>query len=287
MSYEITVDPKIEMLGILEYFADPKIPVLLADKIVDPHDQDYVHRIISKFAPLKDHKAIHQLIKMKEQNFKTNQAVRLLLYHSQIPYLFSQPVIQNQKHLEWIGMLREWIENTGFPTFLEKNQLYYKELVEFAENQLEQVPLCDIIELFFGEKRTSYHIYLSAIHTGNYDVFLPNKGIGALIGAPILKASDLPKRILKEFAYSFIRPAVDLHWSLFQSVKENANLSREKVYDLLAKAIQAVLLGEQDLDISEISWLYLPIMNEYQKNRRLYPNFSSFIPSIASQNWSY
>jgi hypothetical protein len=284
MSYELTVDPKIEMLGILEYFADPHIPLFFTDTIPHSLEQEYQKRIESYFAPFRDHPALLGLKKMKELGFKSDQAVRLLLYHSQIPYLFSQPVIQNQKHLEWVQTLRLWIDDTKFPSFYEKNKHFYEKVIQTVESAIDQIPIFDVIELFFGDKRVSYHIIASSIKTGNFNVFLPNRGIAGIIGSPILSSTSIYARIIHELAYCFIRPAVDLHWSYFQPSQDPAKPAnnREAVYELIVQAVQSILVVGSVPEYSLLSAIAENISSEYQHNRSQYPTFATYIPRIAT-----
>lgn len=283
MSYELIVDPKIEMLGILEYFAQANVPDFFLNNSFHPLEIEYQKKVESYFAPFRDHSALHGLIKMKEQGFRSDQAVRLLLFHSQIPYLFSQPVIQNQKHLEWVQSLRLWIDDTKFPSFYDKNKSFYLKIMESVEFAMDQIPIYDLIELFFGEKRESYHIIASTIKTGNYNVFLPNKGIAAIIGSPILGSPTIYPRIIHELAYCFIRPGIDFHWSHFQVFKETDQISsqRESMYELIAQSIQAALIPGSVAESSLLSTIKDMITTEYQNKRSIYPTFTSFLPRIA------
>jgi hypothetical protein len=283
MSYELTVDPKIEMLGILEFFAHIHNSDFVSNNHLHPLEMEYQKKVEHYFEPFRDHVALHGLVKMKEMGFRSDQAVRLLLFHSQIPYMFSQPVIQNQKHLEWVQNLRLWIDDTKFPSFYDKNKSFYGKIMESVEFAMDQIPIFDLIELFFGEKRDSYHIIASSIKTGNHNVFLPNKGIAAIIGSPILGSPSIYPRIIHELAYCFIRPGIDLYWSHFQTSQESEKTSnqRESVYELIAQSIQAALIPGSVMEYTVLSMVSESIKSEYQKNRTIYPTFTSFLPHIA------
>jgi hypothetical protein len=277
------VDPKIEILGVLEYYSDPMIPKYLSENSQSPIEKEYHFKIDHYFSLFQEHPALRKFREMKESGFKSEQAVRLLLYHSQIPYLFSQPVIQNQKYLEWIQLLRLWIDETKFPSFFEKNKSLYQLLIESAEKSLNQIPLCDVVEIFFGEKKPSYQIYLSSLKIGNFNVFLPTKSIAVILGSPQLSATDIYPRIIHEIAHCFIRPAIDLHWSAFQSFKESNEvpIKREAVYELIVQAVQAVLAPDSIPVFSLLSTLINKIKEEFQTRRDLYPMFSTFVPKLA------
>jgi hypothetical protein len=282
MSYEITVDPKIEMLGVLEFLLD--LPSHQeSNPSISSQEKEYIHKIKHIFSPFQNHPALMFLQEMQEQGFKSEQAVRLLLYHSQIPYLFSQPVIQNQKHLEWVQLLRGWIEDTKFPSFFEKSKSFYKGLEEYVNLILSEIPLCDVIELFFGEKRHSYHIFVSPIKIGNYNVFLPSRGIAVVIGSPILESVDLYSRIIHEFSHLFIRPAVDINWTHFLKIEDNGKppKKREAVYELIVQAVQGVIVPGSKQQYSLLTTLTEKIETEFRAKRHIYPTFASFIPQLA------
>lgn len=282
MSYEITVDPKIEMFGILEYLLDS--PAMKEEvPSLSPHEQAYLQKIEHTFSPFQKHPAILFLQDMQKQGFKSEQGIRLLLYHSQIPYLFSQPVIQNQIHLKWIQLLRKWVEETKFPTFLDSSKSLYQKVEEYVDESLSQIPLCDVLELFFGEKRPSYHIYVSSIKTGNYNVFLPNRGVAVVIGSPILSATDLYARVIHEFSHLYIRPAVDLYWTYFVTVDEadKTPKKREAIYELLVQAVQAVIVPGSNHQYSLLTAIINKIETEYRTKRHLFPTFTTFVPELA------
>lgn len=283
MTNEVSVEAKIELLGILEYFVDSTINTFFLTDLVNLLEKEYQKRIEQYFSPFINHPAIIGLKELKKNGFKSEQAVRLLLYHSQIPYLFSQPVIQNQQHLEWIKLLRLWIDDTKFSIFFEKNHTLYQHITESVETIISKIPLYDIVELFFGEKRTSYFIFLSSIKMGNYNVFLPNKGLAIIIGSPILSSLSIYQRMIHEIALGFIKPGIDLNWTLFQ--KEEKDLrqktDREPVYEMIAQAVQEFLVPGSIKGDSLHYSLVNAITNEYQVKRKLYPVFSMFIPYLA------
>lgn len=292
MSYELMIDPRIEIIGIIEYFSDPLSSDKLIETIRNPIEREYQNSMISYFEKYKEHPALLFYKTLKQNGFGSETAIRLLLYHSQIPYLFSQPVIQNQKHLEWIQLLRAWVEETKYGHFLENNQLVINQIQDMAESQISQTPICDLIEIFFGDSRKSYHIHPSSFKTGNYNVFLPNQGLAIVLGYPLFNENTILSRVLHEFSYGFIRPTVDLNWSLFQqfesifkdfskTILPGKTLSkREVIYELITQSVLSILSPSVMEKSSIIYSLTTLIEQEYQHHRNHYPNFSSFIPRI-------
>jgi len=283
MANEVMVEAKIELLGILEYMVDPTVNNFISSNLLNPSELEYKKRVNHYFSPFLQHSALLGLKDLFSNGFKSEQAVRLLLYHSQIPYLFSQPMIQNQKHLEWIKQLRLWIDDTKFPLFFENNLALYQHITEAVETSISQIPIFDIIELFFGERKPSYSIFASSIKTGNFNVFLPNKGLAVVLGSPILSSLTLYPRLIHELALGFIKPAIDLYWSLFQKEENTTKkkVDRDLVYDLIAKAVQEFLIPGSIYENSLITSLVESISTEYQAKRNVYPLFSMFIPQLA------
>jgi len=283
MSYELLIDPRIELIGVIEYFADPITSDKVFKTVSNPIEREYQQRMISHFEKYKEHPAVGFYKTLKQNGLTPETTIRLLLYHSQVPYLFSQPVIQNQKHLEWIQLLRGWVEETKFIFFLEKNQSALNQILDRVELQISQAPLCDVIELFFGEYRKSYHIYPSPLKPGNYNVFLPNQGLAVIIGCPLLNEETLYNRVIFEFAYGFIKPAVDLNWTLLQPLEAifKTRGKREVVYELITQSVLSILTAQSLEKNALMQSIITLISQEFQHRREIYPTFASFIPRIA------
>jgi len=303
MSSYFRTDPRIDLLGVLEYFSikDSEWKSLFSDSL-SLKEKTLREACIDYFSAFADHPAISFFRQLQQNDFFYDKPVRWVLYHHQFPLLQPDPAIHHPEYEEWMVLVRDFLIQSKWELFWNSIQSEETLFLEEASNTIDTFPALDVLEWFFGEKQTQYSVIFSFIKAGCFSVFEPDQTATAILGAPCIKVNATPHNVIHELSHHFINPAINLYCNCFQPYisvlnqilqpLQNSAYSnvRSMIYEYCTRAVESILSPSLNDSYMEHErregFIFLPqlknfLENSYIANRSKFANFSLFIPEIA------
>ena len=223
----VTVDPRIELLTAVEVlgFKHPGLNT--------PHDVPYKQEVLGYFAPHENHSAVEIFREITSKGIWPDAYAPAMIRLSNPPDLEIQHPFNDyirmgfggeEKVLQFVEALREFVPAAGFMKFFENNRKFYADVIRDVQEQLGSHDYIADLEYYYGTKQNSYNIILSPLlhHGGfgprlkhnedSYDVYNIIGPTGVEEGMPVFG----PERRLKdiathEFGHSFVNPLTAKH----------------------------------------------------------------------------
>jgi len=304
MSDFFRIDPRIDLLGVLEYFSIEDIGwKSLFSSSLSIKENALREACIDYFSSFANHPAISFFRQLQQNGFFYDKPVRWMLYHHQFPFLQPDPVIRHPEYDYWMVMVRDFLVQSNWKFFWDSIQSEEIIFLKEASISIDTFPTLDVLEWFFGERQSQYSVIFSFIKAGCFSVFEPNRTATAILGAPCVKVNASVHNVIHELAHQFINTTIDLYWNYFQPYISGLNQIlrplhnsaysnvRFMVYEYCVRAVESVLspsLSKTYLENKKKEgFIFLPqlknlLENSYIANRSEFTNFSLFIPEIAS-----
>ncbi len=317
----ITVDPRIELLAVVQHFTSwaggGHIKSMTA----------YKGDIDSYFAEFKAHPATARAESLMSAGFTHDAPVAFMLHHGDPPDLeqrapYSDYLIGRAKGEEnllvFADALRDFARGTDFMQFYRAQSPLYAAHTEEVDSMLGQRDYVQAIEDFYGESRKSYHLILSPLFAGGYGITV-DTGAGydiyGVIGPCALRGNRtsfaclgyVESIVLHEWSHSFVNPLVDGNFDAF---RESAGLFapieammrrqayptwRVALYEHIVRACEIHLRARLRKDFNKRNplecqegkgfWYIAHIdslLDVYTARRNDYPVFARFVPVIAA-----
>lgn len=197
---KVEVDPRIELLTIIQYLADYEL--------ITPFNLDYKKDVDEFFKEYKNHKAVTQFKELSKRGFVAGGPVNYILNCTSLPELeVSENISYSQKELivgvEDINGFRESMKSfyneTNFKEFYSQHKELYQEMLTSytKDNNLIELYI-DSLENYTGKNQKSYNIILSPlIHEGGFSPSLNEEN--DKYDTYILLGSTIPPEIYKKF----------------------------------------------------------------------------------------
>lgn len=246
----VTVDPRIELLAVVQYLSDYESKTGL----ITDYDIDYKHKIDSCFASFKDHPAVKMFESLATFGFTYDAPPTTMLYLSDPPELeivtpFSDYLVKrawDEENLTgFVQALRDFATKSDFMKFFDDNKDFYQEMTGGVADKIGDKNYIDMIENYYGMRQHSYNIILAPLFhpggfgprieraDGSFDIFYIGGPKGMENGIPTY-GTEKNFRYLAwhEFSHSFVNP-------LFSDNKDQA-----KKYSALYKPIKEKMTAQ-------------------------------------------
>ncbi|MBV1816516.1 DUF4932 domain-containing protein [Anaerosalibacter bizertensis] len=319
-SLNIMIDPRIELLSIVQYLSNYDEEYDLMTK----YDFEYRGRVDEYFTPFKEHKAVKLFDRLSDKGFLYHIPPETMLYMTNKFKLredidMSEYLIENKKELEeFYESLYDFFRDTKFNDFYDENEEYYFSLVENVSHTIDgEDDIIKELEEYYGIKQKSYNLILVSLYTEvgfgirlgtvadeGYEIYsvigptVSNNNVG--FGSK----TNFNSIQIHEFSHSFINPLTEKYWNeakkyskLYIPVKDT--MEKEAYGDWesclnehIIRAITARFNYKKDKSLGDntIEWekengfIYidklLEKLDEYDNNRDIYPTFESFYPEL-------
>jgi len=318
----ITVDPRMELLAVVQHFSSWAPGGHIKSKTTYKDDIDHY------FEGFKDHPAIACVESLVSAGFTHDAPVAFMLYHSDPPELvqknpYSDYLIgrarDEENLIEFADALRDFALKTNFMQFFQAHEALYDTLIAEVKSLLEGKAYIQVLEDFYGESRNSYDVILPPLFAGGYGITIKSKkgyDIYGVIGPCSLRDKRvtfaclgyLESIILHEWSHSFVNPLVDQNLdrfkesiALFEPIKgmmrNQAYPSwRISLYEHIVRACEIHIRANLYEDFKKDKPLrhqegkgfwYISyvdsLLDVYETQRKQYPTFSQFVPVIANR----
>ena len=319
----VTVDPRIELLAVVQHFTP------WAQKGHIKSNTAYKNDVGRYFGEFGDHPAVTYAESLTTADFAYDAPVQFMLHHGDPPELvqrspYSDYLIKRaggeENLMEFAAKLRDFARETGFMQFYEAHQPLYDTLTAEVESLLAGKDYAQALEDFYGESRDTYNFVLSPLFSGNYGIPIETGGecdLYAVVGPCSLKGTRttfacldyLENMTLHEWSHPFVNPLVDRNYerfeesiALFEPIKRMMQRQaypnwRVTLYEHLVRACGEIHIRsklhqdfrkEKSLEYQEgKGFWYIGLIDSmldvYESQRGRYPKFSLFVPLIADR----
>lgn len=307
-TFLIKVDPRIELISIIQYLGDYQV--------INPYETAYKERIDEYFKDYKNHETVKKLARYHDKGFSYDAPVTLMLMCDDINHLKIKSVITDDEVLDYIigrignrsdlekyvALCNEFMAVTNFNAFYTQEMDYYDDMIAQYSKHFENQLYTAEMEEYFGTRQNSYTVILGQLQNGSYGPRLTTADgsydIFSVIG-PINEQTDFsdPADILyHEFGHSFVNPLgekyaeeVDQYKYIFKDCKKEMVKQAYTIWSIVAneyviRAVDARLqlarYGEDKYETilkqeEEKGFTYIRPMCEklelYEQNRDKYP----------------
>lgn len=232
----ITVDPRIELIGILQ--------LLCNDQSCTRFQFDYKRMVETHFGQYKEHQAVKQFKKLRSLGLGQDAILWAMLYVSDPPELKFKlsswrliKIARNEHKDGWLFLavgllkfnrfldcLRDFVQETSFLDFYNQQRSALESMATKAQMLSDNTAWLDTMEDYFGYSQEGFHIIVSPLLQGGYgprvwrteniyDAYVICGPWGVLDDKPVffLSALNLKFLLWHEFGHSFINPFVLRH----------------------------------------------------------------------------
>ncbi|KGG81368.1 hypothetical protein Y919_01045 [Caloranaerobacter azorensis H53214] len=311
----VYVDPRIELLSIIQYLADFDG----RDIVIYNKDTTYKTDVDKYFSPYKNHPVISLYEEMAKDGFVYHVPPKLILYlndeyeeqdNKAIPYSEIMLGIDVKKKIkEFISQMVNFKDETRFDKFYESHQEYYHNIIINIQNDLRSNNCLENLIEYYGIKQNSYNIIIVPLYFGGYGVRIPEKDekfdIFCII-PPVENLQYLTSFVWHEFSHSYVNPLSEKNSDEINKYKDLfipiSNIMEEQAYgdwetcvnEHIVRAVTSRLsykvFGEKfakeeiKRDKEEGCFLYIDKLYEklieYENNRDKYITFEEFYPEL-------
>lgn len=320
--FSITVDPRMELLAVVQHFTTWAPGGHIKSKTTYKEDID------NYFEAFRNHPAIACVETLINAGFTHDAPVAFMLYHNDPPELVQKTsysdYLINRAHgeenlIELADALRDFARKTDFVQFYQTHKPLYDTHIVEVESLLKDKDYVQALEDFYGESRNSYSVILPPLFSGAYGITIETEDgydICGVIGPCSLKGkritfaclSYLESMMLHEWSHSFVNPLVDQNYDIFKKsielfepikgmMRNQAYPSwRVALYEHVVRACEIHLRAnlyedfrkEKPLSVQEgkgfwyVSYID-SLLDVYETDRKKFPTFSQFVPVIANK----
>jgi hypothetical protein len=318
---KISVDPRIELLTVVQYMVFgtwrmSKFDTNYAAEVEETFGPFYRHPVLNQYWYMWYYFDFVNNVPFDLMLRLSNPPE--LTVKTPIPKELTRRAGGEKNLNDFLVFLRDFAEKTNFMDFYEDHKALYKTHIDKVTKQIEKEDYVGLLEGYYGPSPNSYSLILAILlYEGGYGV---NVGgiMYAIIGPcnaedkePVFDEPNyLFSTTIHQFGYSFVSPLTS---KILEDVKRCQKLMQpiqtemeNMLYPLsptweicmnehLIRAITLRILvkkyGEEETKkkIKEEYNNYfvyieyvLGMLDEYEKNRDLYPNFSDFFPKIQA-----
>ncbi len=256
----VTIDPRIELLMVVQYLSGYKGHPELLTSLNFPYKQS----VKKTFSGYKEHPAVKMFARMSSRGFSYDTPPKVMLHLSDPPGLevvFPLPEHAIKKaggknRLEkFIALLRDFSRHSDFMSFYDSQKQTYAAIRETVEKNFSDTDFIGELEDYFGIEQRSYNIILVPLSNGNYGPRLKHED-ETFDAYNIISPRDFKDGILQfgareyfrhlalhEFGHSFVNPLTEKH---MDELKKYASL-----YKPIQKEMKARAYGDWESAINE------------------------------------
>ena len=173
-SLNITVDPRIELLAVVQFLSGYGERTGLISRYDFPYKAD----VSEYFSSYKNHPAVKLFAEMSLSGFSFDAPPDAMLHLSNPPELtllvsFTRYLKRRaggeEKLEKFIQELRDFAQKTNFTSFFEAHKGTYSKLVSDTYGRMQGVDFIATLENYYGMKQLSYNIILAPLfHPGGF-----------------------------------------------------------------------------------------------------------------------
>jgi hypothetical protein len=314
---KVTVDPRIELITIVQYMVGywpmSRLDTSYATEVQEKFGPYWEHPVLRQYMMMWftfgfGNDAPHDV--MLHLSEPPELQVRIPFPKELIERAGGEKALN-----DFLDLLRDYAKKTKFMDFFEDHQEYYKFHVEDVSKQIEKEDYVGLLEGYYGSSNNSYALILaSLLHEGGYGVNVGGT-MYAIIGPsrsidrePVFSdPTYLSNLAFHEFGNSFISPLsskiredIKRCQKLIQPIQLEMEQLAYPTWEIcmnehLIRAITIRILAPKNGEIEtkkKIQEQYnsyfvyidyvLGMLDEYENNRDLYPNFFDFYPKIQA-----
>jgi hypothetical protein len=236
-SLSIAVDPRIELLSIVQYLSDygSRFKGLVAG-----FDQTYRSEVDSWFSKFKSHQAIQMFNSMSSRGFSYDAPPAAMLYmnsdFSIEPAISASPGLQiwnraggKMNMMLFAGALKAFAAESGFVRFYKDHKPFYEQITRETAKSVQDKDIIGQLEQYYGEKRSSYAAIISPLlgggsfgpqierTGGTKDIYCIMGPYRVQNGNPQFGSFDFFNQLQRhEFSHSFVNPLADKYKALVE-----------------------------------------------------------------------
>ena len=179
----VSVDPRIELLAVIEYLSDygTKYKGTLVKT-----DSEYSKAIDLYFGKYKKHEAVKYFSELNKQKFIYDVPVEGMLYTGKSQELNDVRTVSerikmsvgDREYSEFIKKARTFAEETNFEKFYTEHKAFYQELVEKVSSSKPWDKEVQVYDHYLGMRENSYYIIISPLFSGSYSIELEDTNTG-------------------------------------------------------------------------------------------------------------
>ena len=318
-SLDICVDPRLELLAVIQWLSDyrSKYPLL------SQHVFAYTQAVDEHFSRYQTREVIASLNKLISRPFS----------YENPPFAFGAPpevmlylgpdgklrddVFENDFLVRrgggkeclraFIAHLRHFFHDSRFASFYETHQPFYRQIVLRTAEKIGKRNYITELELFYGTHHGSYTLILVPLYhsvgfgprvtvTGVHHIYNIMGPHGIKMNLPDFGSeSSFVGMQRHEFSHSFVNPLTEQYWSLAEpyfTAYTSPLEAQEIVNESIVRAVTTLLAyaegeaqGERALHNEESRGFDLvqPLlhrMQKYVRSREKYPTFVEFYPNL-------
>lgn len=235
-SLSIAVDPRIELLSIVQYLSDYRNT---HSGLVTRLNNSYRKDVDEWFSRSKSHPVIEMFSSMSSKDFSYDAPPHAVLYLnadlSLNPVIFKddkQDVMRaggKEQMTAFARALKAFALESGFPEFYKNHIAFYKQITEETAKSVEDKDVIKQVEQYYGEKRNSYTVVISPLlghgnfgpqterKTGIKDIYCIMGPAEERNGIPAFGSTGWFHQLQwHEFGHSFVNPLADKYPDLWQ-----------------------------------------------------------------------
>lgn len=240
-SINVSVDPRIELLSIVQFLSEYDT---IDDMFITQWDIDYKDRVIEHFSNFKKHKAVKTFEKIMRSGFTYDAPPGLMLFMDHDFNLREDVELTDyivgraggEKNVNKLFEdLEEFCIDTNFLDFFNDNHHYYNKIINSTLGLIRSdLSIVKDLEEYYGMKQKSYNIILVSLYgNGAYGPSIDTKNEGTeiysilgcigidMMNIPVFGGWDFFTELQQhEFSHSFINPITEKNHDLAYSYEE-------------------------------------------------------------------
>ncbi len=327
----LQIDPRVELIQVIYFIANPKWYQERVSPYLVPAASRYPYLgdVAEYFGNYTNATAVRMVPMMVRQGIAYDAIPEFALHLNPVNFSKAMNWSDMLKYRPWLNTtlldefaraVAQFANETDFWRFYNEHRAFYNEtLIKFKEgNGGTILNVTQFEEGFFGENASSWTIVpLTLMSRGGYGIHMNRNGgkyVYAFLGFDDVKdgiptvhlSGDGITFLVHEFAHSFVNPAVDEYYGLFQPYESLYDPVREKLsmmaytnfrimlYETFVRAVEAYYLnitGDQEEAKRKLGMYSVPFyfiketynayVNDYMKHRDVYRNYTDFMPELA------
>lgn len=230
-SLSTTVDPRIELLSIVQYLSDYK------DKyphLVSRQDSSYRKDVDDWFAKFKSHPVVGLFDKMFPEGFSYDAPPHAVLYLD-ADFSLDQVIFKDgamdieraggkERLIEFANALKSFAVESNFSEFFNAHTAFYEKIIKATLDSIQHKDTVEVLEQYYGEKRSSFSIVISPLlgqgsfgpqierEKGRRETYCIMGPCGEKDGVPVFGSTQFFNQLQRhEFGHSFVNPLTEKH----------------------------------------------------------------------------
>lgn len=261
-SINVSVDPRVELLSIVQYLSDYKN---LGPGLMTNHSFNYKDSVKKHFIEFKEHEVIKLFDEMSKSSFSYDAPPGLMLFMNQefgvrddtelTDYIIMRA--GGKKNIDKLfNALKDFCVETGFIDFFNGSTEYYNTIIDNTLLLIsDEINLISKLEDYYGMQQGSYNMILASLHGGGSygpQIITKEKGVEiySIVGCQMLNGNLDPAFGTRnsfdylqshEFSHSFINPITLKNINLVNSYTDLYNPIEEKMKNMAYSTWQTCL----------------------------------------------